>query len=158
NLANNISIGSIQGGSGASGSVTLGTNVLTVGGNNESTAFGGTISGSGAGTFTKTGTGILALTGTNTFVAAPNLNGGLVNITALANLGAGTAINIDGGGVQYAGLYAALGVDLSARTVNINAGGATFDTNLSTVVMGNPVGGGGAGGFTKSGQGMLALQ
>lgn len=145
-LANSISIGSLSGG----GLVTLGANTLTVGGNNESTTFAGVISGTGS--ITKTGTGILTLSGTNTFSGVPNLNGGLVNVAALANLGT-AGYNFGGGGIQFGG-----SLDLSARTLTFNAAGATFDTNGYQVAFANAVGNSGTGGLTKSGPGTLFLQ
>ncbi len=143
------SIGSLSG----AGGVTLGANTLTIGGNNENTAYSGIMAGTN-GLFTKTGTGILTLTGTSTFTGVPNLNAGLVNITALANLGAAASVNFNGGGIQLP-LVSVL--DPSTRTLVFNAGGGTLDTNSNIITLANAIGGAGAGGFTKAGVGTLFL-
>ncbi|MGB8167670.1 MAG: autotransporter-associated beta strand repeat-containing protein, partial [Chthoniobacteraceae bacterium] len=155
-LNSSITVGSLSGGAATGGGINLsnsGTNTLTVGGNNENSTYAGVISGT-SGQLTKTGTGTLTLTGTNTFTGAANLNGGLVNITALANLGGGTTITYNGGGIQFT----APGVDVSTRTNTFSAGGATFDTNGNQIYFANAVGSAGAGGLTKSGVGTLFLQ
>ncbi len=103
---------------------------------------------------TKTGSGRLSLTGANTYTGATNLNGGLVAFTALNNLGAGTAINFDGGGLRFNTGNTA---DISVRTVTFDAGGATIDTADNNVVFANSIGNNGLGGFTKTGLGSLTL-
>jgi len=63
-----------------SGSVTLGANTLTVGGNNQATSnYSGVMSGTGS--LVKTGTGTQTLSGANTYTGATNVNNGtlLVN-------------------------------------------------------------------------------
>ena len=148
----NTAIGSLSG----AGSVTMGAATLTIGGNNESTSYTGVLgTASTAGVLTKTGTGVLTLTGTNIYTGATNLNGGFVNIATLSNVGAGTAITYGGGGIQWA---AGSSVDLSARTLTFNTGGATFDTNNNQVVFASAVGNNGAGGMTKTGLGTLTVQ
>jgi autotransporter-associated beta strand protein len=147
----NTAIGSLSGGGTTGGNVTLGAATLTVGGNNENTTYAGVISGTN-GVLTKTGNGILTLTGTSTYTGGTNLNGGLANITALANLGT-AGVTFNGGGVQFA----SPGVDLSARTLTFSAGGATFDTNNNQVIFANAIGNSGAGGLTKAGAGTLVL-
>jgi autotransporter-associated beta strand protein len=71
-------IGSLTGG----GSVTLGANALTVGGNNATPApYEGVISGTG-GSLVKVGTGTLALSGTNTYTGATTISAGTLSISA----------------------------------------------------------------------------
>ncbi len=151
-------LGSISGAGTSGGTITLGAagTTLSVGGNNESTTYAGTITGSGA--FTKTGTGILTLSGTNTFTGAANLNGGLVSISVVPNLGNGSAISINGGGVQFTPNTGTSSSDISSRTVTIGASGATFDTSAAVVQFASPVGNSGAGALTKSGNGTLILR
>ncbi|MBU6303228.1 MAG: autotransporter-associated beta strand repeat-containing protein, partial [Verrucomicrobia bacterium] len=157
NLAGNLTVGSISGAGATGGTITLGANTLTFGGNNENTTYAGTLTGTG-GAITKTGTGTTTLTGTNTFTGAVNLNGGLVNITALpaggtnSALGTSGTIGFGGGGIQFGGVF-----DPSVRTLTFNAGGATFDTNGNPIVIASPVGNSGAGGLTKAGAGLLIL-
>jgi len=158
-LANNISIGSLSGGGSTGGLVTLAANTLTIGGNNVSTTFAGVISSSGSPTTSliKTGTGILTLTGTNTFTGAVTISNGLVNISNVANLGSGTAIGIAGGGLQFSANTTNNIADPSSRTITINAGGATFDTNNIQIIFASAVGNSGTGGLTKAGPGTLFL-
>lgn len=158
-LANNISIGSLSGGGSNGGLVTLAANTLTIGGNNESTTFAGVISSSGSPTTSliKTGTGILTLTGTSTFTGAVTISNGLVNIGNVRNLGSGTAISVNGGGLQFSPNPTNNSADPSTRTITIGSGGATFDTNGNQVAFENAIGNSGTGGLTKTGNGTLTL-
>jgi autotransporter-associated beta strand protein len=131
------------------GNVNNGSNNLIVDGTGNTT-IGGVI-GSGSGSLTKNGTGTLFLTGSNTYTGATNLNGGIVQFSALNNLGLGTAINFGGGTLQYNGNTD----DITTRTVTLNAGGGTIDTNGSNVTYANAIGG--VGGLTKVGAGKLTL-
>ena len=154
-LANSISIGSLSG----VGLVTLAANTLTIGGNNESTTYAGVISSSGSPTTSliKTGTGILTLTGTSSFTGATTINGGFINISNVRNLGSGTAISVNGGGLQFSPNPTNASADPSTRTITIGAGGATFDTNGNQVAFENAIGVSGTGGLTKTGNGTLTL-
>ena len=66
----NQTIGSLAG----SGIVTLGSAMLTTGGNNASTTFSGVISGTGS--VAKTGNGAFTLSGANTYTGGTNLSAG----------------------------------------------------------------------------------
>ena len=101
--------------------------------------------GSGASTLTVSGTGTLTLTAANTFTGATYLNGGVVNFNALGALGTGSNIYFDGGTLQYA---TGNTVDISGRTVTINPGGATIDTNGNHVIFASGIGNSGIGGLT----------
>ena len=73
-------IGSLAG----TGTVQLGSAVLTTNGNNNSTTFSGVISGSGG--LTKVGTGTLTLSGANTYTGATAVSAGLLNLTSSGTL------------------------------------------------------------------------
>src|SRR5207302_530537 len=124
-----ITIGSLSGGGTTGGNVTLGTQNLTVGGNNENTTFGGVIgTGGTAGVLTKTGGGILTLTGTNLYTGGTNLNGGFLNINSTVPLGASTGgVTFNGGGIQWAASNTNNAYDISSRTL-IFASTALLDT------------------------------
>ena len=146
---NNFSqtVGSLSGVAGSS--VLLGTGTLTIGGNS-STTFSGVISGIGG--IIKNGTGTLTLTDAKTFSGAVNLNGGLIKAAALNNLGNGTALNFNGGGLQFSAVF-----DSFVRSLTFQAGGATLDTQTYNISMANPIGNGGSGGLVKKGTGKLTL-
>jgi autotransporter-associated beta strand protein len=71
NTGPNLTAGSIEG----AGNYFLGSNALTVGGNDLSTTLSGTIVGFG-GSLIKTGTGILTLSGTNAYTGSTTVNAG----------------------------------------------------------------------------------
>ncbi len=146
---NNFSqtVGSLSGVAGSS--VLLGSGTLTIGGST-STTFSGIISGSGG--IIKNGARTLTLTGANTFTGAVSFNGGLINAGSLNNLGNGTALNFNGGGLQFDGAY-----DPSVRTMTFLSGGATLDTQTNNITLAHAIGNGGAGGLTKNGQGLLTI-
>ena len=110
------------------------------------------IGNGGSGGLTKKGSGILTLTGNNTFTGPVNFNGGLIKAASLNNLGNGTALNFNGGGLQFDGVY-----DPSARTMTFQAGGATLDTQANDITLANSIGNGDIGGLTKKGTGNLIL-
>lgn len=107
----------------------------------------------GIGSLTKSGNSTLTLGLTNSFSGGLNLNGGIVNFTSISNLGTG-AITFGGGALQYASGNVD---DISTRTVNFGAGGATIDDGGNAVTFTKPVGNGGVGGLTKTGAGTLTL-
>jgi autotransporter-associated beta strand protein len=110
------------------------------------------IGNNGPGGLTKIGSGTLVLSGVNTFTGAVNFNAGLINASSLSNLGAGSTLNFNGGGLQFSTAF-----DPSARTMTFQAGGALLDTQTNNVTMANSIGNGGAGGLTKQGSGTLTL-
>lgn len=108
---------------------------------------------SGTGSLTQSGSGELAFTtSVSTFTGPVNINAGTLSATTLNNLGAGTAININGGALKFSGAF-----DPSARTITIGSGGASFNTNTQNITFANAVGNSGSGNFTKAGTGSLTL-
>ena len=113
-----MTAGSIEG----PGTVRLGANTLTVGGNNLSTTFsgvlqdGGTAGGSG-GSLTKVGTGTLTLSGTDTYTGATTVDAGVLNVTGA--LTSTTNVTVNGGTLNVTG---------SVSDPTINSGGLLTGT------------------------------
>ncbi|MEN5278828.1 autotransporter outer membrane beta-barrel domain-containing protein [Brucella sp. TWI432] len=131
--------------------VTLGTN----GGTIQTTAaktntFSGTVTGTGK--LTKTGDGTLVLAGTaSDYTGGTQIDGGVVSVSANANLGAATgALGFDGGTLLLTDSFD------NSRTVALGANGGTIQT---TAAKSNSFSGTvtGTGKLTKAGSGTLVL-
>ena len=115
-----MTAGSIEG----SGSVFLGGNALTVGGNNLSTTFSGAIQNGGTfggigGSLVKTGTGTLILSGTNSYTGATTISQGTLQLDGTIT----SAVTVDSGAV-----FSGNGT-IDPATVTINSG-AVFAPGL----------------------------
>lgn len=156
NNDNRISAGSIAG----AGDIFLGSNALTVGGNNLSTTVAGVLSHCGAtgaacnlflssgttptgGSLVKIGTGTLTLTGNNIYTGATTVNaGGLVVNGSIAS---SSALNINGGFVGGSGTLpttvvgngGALSPGNSIGTINVQ-GNLTFNAGSTYTVEFSP--------------------
>jgi autotransporter-associated beta strand protein len=134
-----LSAGSIEG----AGAFFLGSNQLTVGGNNLSTTVSGVISDCGAdgnqclkfgvtgGSLVKVGSGTLTLTGNNTYTGNTTVNGGTLEVDGSISGsllgGTGTSVN-SGGTVSGTGMIGGAGLV-------VNAGGTLAPGNAA-----NPTG------------------
>lgn len=146
----NTQIGSLTGGGGTGGNVTLGAATLSVGGDNTSpAAYAGVISGTGA--LTKIGSGTLTLSGTNTYTGATTVSAGTllftgdasaatgaVSVASTATLGGtgtmGGAVTVASGGTLSPGVSSAATVTLSkasAAALTLQAG-STLAMTLGT--------------------------
>jgi autotransporter-associated beta strand protein len=147
-LANNETVGNLSG----FGSVNLGANVLTLGGNNANASMGGTITGAG-GKLIKNGSGILALSGNNTFTGGIDIFGG--GISLQTNTAAGTGpITTFGSIIDYAnGIDVATPIVLSSNDTQLQqiGGAATQSGPISEIGGSRPLEKIGGGNVTLSG-------
>src|SRR6266404_2961705 len=160
----NISAGSIAG----AGNYYLGSNLLTVGGNNLSTTVSGVISdcgdsgsdcsnaGATGGGLIKIGTGTLTLSGANTYTGPTMVNAGTLQAGAVNAFSSASAFTVASGATldlagfdQTVGSLAGAGnVTLGSATLTTNGDGS--DTTFSGTISGS-------GGLVKVGDGTLTL-
>ncbi|EMF0716275.1 autotransporter-associated beta strand repeat-containing protein [Citrobacter freundii] len=105
----------------------------------------------GATSVTKTDLGTLVLTGNNTWTGGTRVNGGVLQVSSDANLGATSgALSFDGGTLATTTSFN------TARTTTLNTGGGTLDTAAgTTLTMSGIIGG--TGSLTKTNSGTLLL-
>lgn len=157
----NEAIGNLTG----AGSVSLGSNTLTVAGSDTQT-FSGAISGTGG--FTRTGTGTTTLTGTNTYTGTTDVSSSTLAVTGSGTL-ASTLVGVGGtgslmtdGGAFAAGSFVLVNGTATVRLTGnetlagiATATGTTLNLDGGTVTMtGNPTLDGnviGTGGITVAG-------
>src|SRR6516164_4517392 len=160
----NISAGSIAG----AGNYYLGSNLLTVGGNNLSTTVSGVISdcgdsgsdcsnpGATGGGLIKIGTGTLTLSGLNNYTGPTAVNAGTLQagaVNAFSSVSAftvasGATLDLAGFDQTIGSLAGAGAVTLGSATLTTNGDGS--DTTFSGTISGS-------GGLVKIGEGTLTL-
>ncbi len=116
-----VTAGSLEG---TGGNVALGSNTLTVGGNNQTTSFFGTIMDGGAGGgLTKEGTGSLTLSGASVFAGATSINNGLLVLNGSLGNSAVTVTfpgELTGTGTINGPLVNNSIIDLTGGTLTVN--------------------------------------
>jgi autotransporter-associated beta strand protein len=125
-----MTAGSIEG----AGRIFLGSNNLTVGGNNLSTTFSGALQDGGifpdtGGSLTKTGTGTLTLTGTNTYTGGTTISSGTL---VLGNGGTSGSIV---GNVNNNGILAVNRSDILTLAGVISGSGAFQQLGSGTTIL-----------------------
>jgi fibronectin-binding autotransporter adhesin len=154
-------VGSLAGGGGSGGNVSLGAGTLTAGGDNTSTTFAGVISGNGG--LTKTGSGVLTLAGANAYSGATTIAAGVLATSAANRIADGSAIVMTGGTLAFGGADTVGSLAGAAGTIDLGAhritSSMTTSSTFSGVLTGNRTAAAGAGssGFQKSGAGTLTL-
>ena len=110
----------------------------------------GLVPGTGTGTANTTAVyanGTVMLTGLNTYSGGTELDSGILNFSALSQIGGANygGVILNGGTLQYA---TGNTVDISSGPVTILAPGGTIDVNGNAVTYLNAIGNGGTGGLT----------
>ena len=162
NLANASSVLDVSGATttiealrGVAGSqVLISGGALTIAGPASST-FSGSIAGAG-GSLTMNGSGTLMFSGSNTYSGGTFLNAGTLLVSADNQLGtapASPAANLafNGGKLSFSAPMTLNG----NRSIQLNSGGGTLDTQGNNVIYGGSISG--SGGLTKTGPGTLTL-
>ena len=130
-----------------------GAAVLSVGANDQTSAFGGNLAdGTGSTGLTKTGTGILTLSGNNTFGGATTIAQGTLSMGSTSGLSSHSTLTIGNAGA----------LDLNGQVITIDglAGTGSITNNSSTPVSlttGASGGSGTFGGTINDGSGVIAL-
>jgi autotransporter-associated beta strand protein len=114
----NATLGNLSG----SGNVSISSQTLTVGYDNEPAEYAGQLSG--AGEIIKVGTGIWTLDGPNTYSGGTVLRGGEISVAGDSSLGdPGGALNFDGGDLQVTGTT----YNSTSRSITMSSNGGGFD-------------------------------
>jgi fibronectin-binding autotransporter adhesin len=151
NLASfNQTIGSLAGG----GVVTLGSAILTTGGDNSSTTFSGGISGAGG--IVKAGAGIFTLSGQNTYTGPTTVNGGTLQAGAVGALANASAYTVAGGAtLDLFGFNQTIGSLAGAGNVTLGAATLTTGNDQTSTSFAGVISG--TGGLAKIGNGTFTL-
>lgn len=121
-LGGNETIGSLAG----AANVALGSNTLTVGGNNTTTTYSGVLAGSGS--LAKVGGGRLTLTGANTLSGTTNVNAGELALNGSIAGGLNVALIASLSGTGTVGGNATI---IGTHSPGNSPGAQTFNSNLT---------------------------
>jgi len=127
--ASNETVGSIAS-SGTDGTINLGANTLTAGGDNTSTSFGGSINGVG-GSLTKTGAGTMTLTNANTYTGTTTVSAGTLVLGSSASL-ASTAFAVESGATLDVSALSGGNLAIAAASRIGGDGAVTGNLNLAS--------------------------
>ncbi|MFH1982930.1 MAG: autotransporter-associated beta strand repeat-containing protein [Pseudomonadota bacterium] len=148
-------IGSLAGGGGAGGAVTLGSGTLTTG-DASSTAFDGVISGTG--NITKQGAGTFTLSGTNTYTGTTTVNTGTLALGASNVLADTSSLSVNGGTFAIAGNSDTVNaVTLTSGSITGSGGVLSSTTDIDARAGGISAILGGSAGLTKTTAGTVIL-
>jgi autotransporter-associated beta strand protein len=103
---------------------------------------------------TYNGTGNVVLAAASTYTGPTIINGGTVTFDADDDFGTNVSLVINGGTLQWAANTTS---DISTYAVDLASSGPTFDLNGNNITFANPIGGGGSGNLTITGNGTLTL-
>jgi outer membrane autotransporter protein len=107
----------------------------------------------GPGGLAKIGAGTLFLSGTNSYSGGTAINGGALNVSVDASLGATSGgLTFNGGTLQFGSNFNLA----NTRAITLRSGGGTFDTNGFSTTISQGITG--IGGLTKAGNGVLILR
>jgi len=127
----NTTVASLSGGGSLGGTIALGANSLTVGGDSTSTTYAGSITGNGS--FVKDGTGTLTLTGSSSYTGSTTVNAGILNLRSGGALGPSGVINVTSGAtLQFQG-----GITVNSGDLNLQTGAAIGQNGGLVNVSGN---------------------
>ena len=151
---NGVMVGNFTGGGGVT--------TVTLGNTNNSGTFSGTIANGTGNTVNvvKTGTGTQTFTGANTFSGYALVQGGILSVSAVNQLGTGLGANgifvRSGGTLRYTGTGSE---STTLRNISWDSGAATVDVASPTANLTLAIAGGTRSqAFTKQGAGTLTLQ
>ena len=153
NLLNSEVIGSLAG----SGFVTLNANLLTTGGNGNTTLYSGVMSGNGAASLIKTGGGTMTLSGANTFTGTAVVNNGVLQLQNGAAIADVVAVTVTAPGSMDLLNSEVIGSLAGTGNVTLNANLLTTGGNNGTTTYSGVMSGNGAASLVKNGTGTMTL-